>query len=125
MVHRFVRELPKHSDWAPREAANWTVGKVTAQLSWNIYYELPESGGETLIWDRQWTEEVQHTVGFGYPEETVTEHSCCTVRPRRGELVLFSPRNVHEVTAPAANTPRIAVFSFIGLDPENRLVLWS
>lgn len=117
-----------HSDWAPRDAAGWTVANINAQLAWNIYYSLPDNGGQTIVYQQPWTtalEQFANSDGYGYSESAVSSAVQCVIRPRVGELVIFNPRNMHSVVESTGATGRISVSSFIGRDPRGDLILWS
>ncbi|RYP72515.1 hypothetical protein DL771_004155 [Monosporascus sp. 5C6A] len=42
-----------HADYAPFEGNGWEIGRVAAQMSWNILLN-PVPGADTFIYDRQW-----------------------------------------------------------------------
>ncbi|KAF2965901.1 hypothetical protein GQX73_g7673 [Xylaria multiplex] len=42
-----------HADYAPFEGNGWEIGRIAAQMSWNILLN-PTAGGDTFIFDRQW-----------------------------------------------------------------------
>ena len=46
---------------------------MKAQLSWNFYLRIPESGGELRIWDRFWEEEDDEKEEVEDEEEEVEE----------------------------------------------------
>src|SRR5207248_1392900 len=43
-----------HRDWAPKDARGWSVGNISGQMSWNIYLQISERGGATIIYRRPW-----------------------------------------------------------------------
>jgi len=43
---------PIHVDYAPQDSQDWAVGASKAQLAWNFYLQVPDAGGELLLWDK-------------------------------------------------------------------------
>ncbi|KAH8647282.1 hypothetical protein BX600DRAFT_443488 [Xylariales sp. PMI_506] len=130
-----------HADYAPYEAADWSIDKIVAQLTWNILLnEVP--GGDTLIYDRQWRapdddEAWRKEIPCdSYHPQMLERHPFKSMRAVPGDLTFFNPRNFHEVKAcdtdrdhPVAAT-RFTVSSFIGYMPPQEdepatLILWS
>lgn len=127
-VVRIINEALIHCDWAPYDAPGWAIGSISAQLTWNIYYTLTESGGETTIFKRPWTidfEAFANTGDYGYSPTAVDGLDRRVVAPEQGELMIFNPRNPHCVSRAVGTGQRITASSFIGRMPSDRLVLWS
>jgi hypothetical protein len=127
-VVRVIGQALIHCDWAPRDAVGWTIGSASAQLSWNIYYSLSEGGGETTVFRRPWSIDLEpfaNIENYGYTPEAVD--GCCrqVIAPRQGELLLFNSRNLHSVNAASGAGARITASSFIARMPSDTLVLWS
>ncbi len=130
---RYMSEALLHCDWAPLDAPGWTIGQIVEQLTWNVYYRVPEIGGEAVVYNRPWTEIVEaHKIpgSYGYDPHLVEDVERVVLKPSAGELVLFNPRNLHEVWRSSDPSdeipqPRVSVSSFIGHLPSGQLVLWS
>ncbi|KAK6497319.1 hypothetical protein TWF506_004792 [Arthrobotrys conoides] len=135
------RGIGVHADYAPYEAANWSIDKIVGQLTWNILLnEIP--GGDTLVYDRQWVapddDEAWRKIfpRDSYHPQMLEGHPFKAMRALPGDLTFFNPRNFHEVKAcdtnrdhPVAAT-RFTVSSFVGYMPAQNndqatLVLWS
>lgn len=118
-----------HVDWAPHDAVGWDIAAIEAQLAWNIYLQIGEDGGATRIYRRPWTPELERyktKKNYGYEPHAAADADIVELAPRVGELVVFSPRNLHEVTPVKDPTVRISVGSFIGCSGrDDELSLWS
>lgn len=99
--------------------------EVVAQLAFNLYLSMPESGGETVVWRRRWEPaDERHRNGYGYERSLVESCQSITVRPRVGDVLVFDPRNYHAVE-PGNGARRIAVAFFIALGAQGELLIWS
>lgn len=121
-------DLVPHSDRLERFLpAGYETG-IQAQLSTNIYVNIPEVGGELEMWDLELgEEEYQELVGdrpYGIPREKLSEPAV-VIKPEPGDLALLNPRLIHAVR-PSADATRITIGTFIGYLGEDRpLVYWS
>ncbi|MGD1852147.1 MAG: 2OG-Fe(II) oxygenase [Cyanophyceae cyanobacterium] len=118
-------KTPIHSDFPLLGALDWAIAEMVAQLSWNFYLRVPNTGGELRIWDRLWQEEDDQLLVKGtyyHDEKIISNIPSITVKPVLGELIIFNSQNYHTVL-PAQN--RIAVGSWISLMPDRSLKLWS
>jgi hypothetical protein len=126
---RVINKALLHLDWAQLDAPDWSIGKISAQLAWNVYLQMGARGGETVVYRRPWQwEDEDHQVPNSYGYDPILVEGCekATILPARGDLVLFNSRNFHEVEATEGEIERVTNSSFIGwLEAENRLVLWS
>lgn len=119
-----------HADFAPYTARGLAVGRVTAQISWNAWFEHPEAGGATTVHNRPWTADYE---GDEIPEQYPLDRALVegaetyTYRPSPGDAILFNTRNPHEIAGAAPGDPhsRLQVGSFVGRMPGGDLVLWS
>ncbi|KAF9768846.1 hypothetical protein IL306_013806 [Fusarium sp. DS 682] len=135
------RGIGVHADFAPYEAAGWSIDQIVGQLTWNIL--LNEiSGGDTIIYDRQWRapdDDESWRKPFprdSYQPQMLEGHPFKAMRAIPGDLTLFNPRNFHEVKPcdidrehPIADV-RFTISSFVGYIPSRdnepaTLVLWS
>jgi hypothetical protein len=125
---RIIGEALIHCDWALHDAADWAIGSISAQLTWNIYYTLTEGGGETTIFKRPWTVDLEAfaNIGdYGYSPTAVDGFDRRVIAPDRGELIIFNSRNLHCVSQALGAGRRITASSFIGRMSSDTLVLWS
>lgn len=127
-VIRVMKEALIHCDWAHHDAPSWAIGSISAQLTWNIYYTLAEGGGETTIFKRPWTVDLEafaNAEDYGYSPMAVDGFDRQVIAPGQGELMIFNPRNLHCVSRSLGTGQRIAASSFVGRMLSDRLVLWS
>ncbi|KAF2223914.1 hypothetical protein BDZ85DRAFT_116284 [Elsinoe ampelina] len=126
---------PIHCDWCPYDCLteDWILSKVTCQAVFNLYLSETD-GGETTVYDTQWTEEAlrfRDEETYGYGSGLVEGRQKVTFKPRKGELWLFNSRNMHEVAPVKGEGMRVAMASFMGLLPAEvtggrpRLMFWS
>ncbi len=116
---------PVHIDFGPRDAPDWGIGEVTAQLAWNCYLRIPATGGLLKVWNKSWNpqDEAFAVEDTYYHSESVVENSEYRLyQPTVGDVLLLNSRNFHTVT-PCQD--RIAFGSFIGLMPNGALRFWS
>ncbi|WP_030608087.1 2OG-Fe(II)-dependent halogenase WelO5 family protein [Streptomyces sclerotialus] len=121
-------DLNPHTDALERNLPPGYSAGLTAQLSVNIYLNIPEQGGELELWGTEPGEEVydglkgDRTWGIdrdriGPPVEVI--------KPSAGDLLLLNPRQIHAVR-PSGDEPRITLGHFLGYyGPDRPLALWS
>ncbi|KAF3019266.1 hypothetical protein E8E14_005885 [Neopestalotiopsis sp. 37M] len=132
-----------HADYAPFEGNGWEIGRIAAQMSWNILLN-PVPGGDTFIFDRQWQAPQDDLAWrkdfpkYAYEPRMVEGNAFKVVKPVPGDLYWFNPRNFHEVRGcdiakddKEQRAPtRYTVSSFVGYLPAHggepdTIVLWS
>lgn len=119
---------PMHADWGPRDGEDWLIGQIQAQLGWNLYYSVPDDGGDLIVYNYPWVPEVEAHARQrfnDYDPALFTDTEFYSIHPRPGELVIFNARNVHAVSASTQGNERVSVGSFIGEMPDRSLVFWS
>jgi hypothetical protein len=126
---RVIGEGLLHCDWAPQDAPapRWSIGAVDAQLTWNVFCQMPCDGGVTVVYNRPWTAASEHfrvPGSYGYSAALVEDCEQVRIDPSVGDLVLFNSRNFHRIEA-GAGDDRISVSSFVGRLPDSTLALWS
>jgi hypothetical protein len=124
---RVINETLIHCDWAPFDAPSWEIGKINAQITWNIYCQMPNLGGTITVYNRPWTPATQRFQipgSYGYWEELVADCERIEIQPMVGDLLFFNSRNPHRVNG-GAGAMRISVSSFVGRGDGESLVLWS
>jgi hypothetical protein len=128
-LFRAVSGAQLHADWGPRDGPDWVIGKVTAQLAWNLYYRAPALGGDLILYNRPWSPEVEQTARQrfnDYDPAVVAGRRVHHLHPETGDLIIFNARNVHGVTEASGSVEdRLSVSSFVGRLPDDSLVLWS
>ncbi|EIK94835.1 prolyl 4-hydroxylase, alpha subunit [Pseudomonas sp. M47T1] len=101
---------------------------LQAQLSVNIYLQVPPQGGELEVWDirptaaeYQWLKSDRH---YGIDRDRLRPADF-TTRPEDGDLIIINPRFIHAVR-PVHASPRITLSSFIGyFGEQSPLIFWS
>ena len=118
-----------HADFAPFTAPNLGIGQINAQISWNLWVEHPQQGGETTVHHRPWTPAAHES---GIPEQYPLDDSLVegaekhVYRPEVGDVIFFNTRNPHEISPGASgDKPRLQIGSFVGRLPQGDLILWS
>ncbi len=112
-----VRDLPAapvHFDWLPSDCPKLELTqRLTEQFAWNLFLELPENGGYTLIHNH----DARDTTVF--PKDSLwagVAHSRC-------DLTVFRSTYRHLVIPSEGSGSRITVSGFFGIR-ENNLVFW-
>lgn len=121
-----------HFDYAPYDAPNWFVGKITNQIAWNVYVKLPEEGGETIVYDKIWEPNIyekflagSNTGSYGFKKEVIEDVDYLKIKPSVGDLLFFNSRNFHEVLS-STGKDRFSISCFIGqINDQKSLLLWS
>lgn len=121
-------DLVPHSDRVERFLPAGYESDLQAQLSTNIYVNVPENGGELELWDLELDEDAYaELVGdraYGIDRDRLPPPTS-VVKPEPGDLALLNPRLIHAVS-PSQDSTRITIGSFIGYQGEDRpLAYWS
>lgn len=97
------------------------------QLAANVYIDVPEDGGELLIWlDEISDADFLRLRGssYGLPIEALGPPDI-RIKPAVGDLIIFNGRKLHAV-APGHGADRLTVSCFIGYrGPNHPLTVWS
>lgn len=127
-----AREAPQgflvHYDDAAREFSEQLLdAPLVAQLAFNLYIAVPESGGETVIWRHRWhprDEAFRPQGSYGFTEESVRGLESVDISPGVGDGLLFDSRNYHAVK-PSHGGRRIALGFSLGLAVTGELLAWG
>lgn len=124
---RQINQALLHIDFGPFDGPEWEIGKIDAQLAWNLYLTPVKNGGECLVYNRPWLEmDDVHKVknSYAYDHNVVEGSEVMALKPIVGDLVLHNSRNYHEVRQ--GEGERLTISSFIGRYPStNKLFAWS
>lgn len=127
MVEPNTSFLAHHDIFADDAPGMIEATSLEAQFAANIYFQVPDVGGELLIWHRPMSsaEFDQRRKGrYGIPIEELPPPDI-TVKPQQGDLLIFDSRKIHAVASPK-NSSRMAVSFFIGYRGDNLpLTYWS
>lgn len=127
-IVRDVAAAGLHWDWAPNDLPGWSIAGIDAQLTWNVYLSVPQSGGEVAVFKRVCTPTDQsYRIGgsYAYGREVVQGVPFVGVVPKQGDLVVFNPRHYHEVKPGTEGQVRISASSFFGRFPTGSIEFWS
>ncbi|WP_329563188.1 2OG-Fe(II)-dependent halogenase WelO5 family protein [Kitasatospora sp. NBC_01266] len=115
-----------HCDSITREfSAGLFDQEVVAQLAFNVWVAVPETGGATTVWRHRWEPaDEQHRQAYGYRPETVEHCQRISLTPQVGDALLFNPANFHAVD-PCPGQRRIAFAFFLALTTTGQLIAWS
>jgi hypothetical protein len=119
-----------HADYAPFNSPGWSIGDITAQITWNLYTRRPASGGQTTVFNKPWTPGPGEDPARGLANDEVLsdpETERYTFEPKVGEVVMFNPRNPHVIAPGDGGTggDRITIGSFMGMTKSRDLVMWG
>lgn len=121
-----VRDLSEvvlpHADYGPYDGKGWAIEQVTKQIAWNLYLTDPGEGGETVVFDYVWDNELdmdENSYGIENLDKPVKTQFF--VKPAR--LVLFNCRNFHTVLK--SSSPRIAIGGLLGQTTNGEYLAWA
>jgi hypothetical protein len=125
---RFNGHGKLHVDHAPSHISHpWIVTQILRQMTWNIYYTMPSTGGELVIYDTVHTAEndkMKVPQDYYFPYQVLERDDCIKITPRVGDFIMFNTQNFHEIFG-QADESRISQTSFMGLKADGSLGLWS
>jgi hypothetical protein len=121
-----------HYDFAPHTAAGYAIARITDQLGWNLYLDMPPGTGETTAYRRPVPRD-GGKAGSGAARALNLERGyvegaeAFTFQPRIGEVAIINTRYPHDITVEnaAPGSWRAQTSSFVGRLPDDRLILWS
>jgi hypothetical protein len=122
--------IPLHVDRSS-DIKGLSIHRFPRQLSWNVYLQPSEGGGELVIYDRtfattdgEWKTEKQG--GLHLRDSVLAHASEVRVRFRTGDFVLFDANRYHTVTQIHGSRRRVYVHGFVSLDPElGEMSFWT
>ncbi|MCS0639795.1 2OG-Fe(II) oxygenase [Streptomyces sp. LP05-1] len=119
-------EFYPHNDAIDQETDAPEIEGVLNQLVANIYLQVPDEGGNLQLWLREPTaEEKKQILDVEGLEPDSVEEPAVQIHPEAGDLIIFSPRQLHAVT-PAKDTHRVGAAAFIATKgPQEPLLFWS
>lgn len=121
-------DLNPHTDALERNLPARHQDNLLAQLSINVYVNVPDVGGELELWDIAPSEgDYQDLMGertYGIERDELPAPTE-VVKPDPGDFILLNPRLVHAVR-PSQDSSRVTLGHFVGYMGEDRpLVYWS
>ncbi|KAI6258694.1 hypothetical protein MCOR27_006008 [Pyricularia oryzae] len=85
-----------HADYGAFDGPGWEIGRITAQLTWNLLLKEVR-GGESVVYRRPWRgpeDDAAFKVpgSYGYDPKVVQGAEFAVLPPKVGQLSLFNPR---------------------------------
>jgi hypothetical protein len=119
-------EFYPHNDAIDQETDAPEIAGVRNQLVANIYLQVPDEGGNLQLWLREPTpEETKIILEVEGLDPATVEPPVVEIHPAAGDLIIFSPRMLHAVTA-GQGVHRVGAAAFIASKgPQEPLVYWS
>lgn len=104
----------------------WSIGKVHTHLAFNVYFQIPERGSKTVVYNRQWQKEDDRFMDEqeNYNKSVIENCQCAVVENIVGEAVLINSTNFHQVISPE-NETRVSMGFFMGINSNENLIFWS
>ena len=128
-IHEKGKSIPIHKDNIKHEGKEYAICEVDSQLSCVLHLQESETGGELIIYDKQWKKEDERfrNIDFGYSSELVKGHKFCKLSGfAPGDLVIINPNYFHEVKKITGDTSRITLGMFLGFySKESKIVAWA
>lgn len=120
--------LKAHHDMFGRHAPDTPeAASLISQFAINIYVDVPEMGGELVMWDKEISdEEFIERRGSDYAIQPENLPPCdYSVKPANGDLILFNARKLHAVL-PGEGSDRLTISGFLGYRGDReQLTVWS
>ena len=121
--------LPPHVDSLLKDLPDTTAfDQLECQIAANLYFSLPEDGGELEVWDFEPCVEKLaelYNGNYDFLDTSKIPKQPERLQPKIGELILFRSNCVHAVRASKGGM-RSAASCFIGYcGIENPLIVWA
>jgi hypothetical protein len=106
-----------------------TLLDINHQMSYFVPISAPESGGELVLYEREWSRDDDADTEYVYekPMSTVAGRAHMTVRPGVGDLLIFAGGTIyHEVTKVVGPGTRRTIGGFLARSLDDTWVgFWS
>jgi hypothetical protein len=108
-----------HIDSLPRNYKD-----LAAQYTANIYFKVPDIGGELEIWDIEPLSNLEIDKSNFDAEWRNSLPNPLKIKPMGGELIIFNARKPHAVNS-FSEGKRLSVQCFLGITHEGTILMWS
>ena len=128
-IHEKGKSIPVHKDNVGYEGKEYALSDIDRQLSCVLHLQESESGGDLVMYDKQWKKEEERfrNIDFGYLSRLVDSSEACEISNfNAGDLVVMNPNYYHKVTEITGNTPRFTLGMFLGFYiTDCKIVAWA
>ncbi len=131
LIRAMGAESTLHHDWAPNQLPGWDVSQSEEQFALVLYLQMPDKGGELIVYNHPWTPEdeennkdVVEKGPNGFDTKFLSSERPTKITPVSGDLVIFRSRNFHQVEAMDSKHSRLTFNTFLMLK-DGKLSLWS
>lgn len=128
-MHEKGESVPVHKDNVRYEGKEYALSDIDCQLSCILHLQESESGGDLVIYDKQWKKEDERfrNIDFGYSSRLIDSSEACRMpRFNAGDLVVMNPNYYHKVTEITGNTARFTLGMFLGFYRKDcKIIAWA
>lgn len=128
-IHKNGKSIPIHKDNVRYEGKEYALSGIDHQLSCVIHLQESESGGDLVMYNKQWKKEDEkfRNIDFGYSSNVIeSSESCKMSNFSAGDLVIMNPNYYHKVTKITGDTTRITLGMFLGFyRKDSKIVTWA
>ena len=126
-LHLLGDNIHIHRDNANFEALDFSVSKLSTQMSAVLHLQPAKSGGELKVFHKLWqkSDERFRNPNFGYSEDVINGIQSTSIKNNPGDLVIINPRLYHMVDRVRGKLERISLGFFFGQDVDSILYAWS
>jgi hypothetical protein len=120
-------EILPHQDVLQWYIDDSVAQNLLGQIGWNIYLDIPSSGGELVLYDKHLDKEEYDSLSkgdYGIPWDKV-EYRNIFVSPRIGDLILIDSTRLHAIKKVSGTGDRVTLSGFLGYDNNKTLISWA
>lgn len=118
-----------HADVTMYSAADYLIGSVASQISWNFFAsEVRGDGGRTTVHNRPYRVKTDPGARIeieGFDRTYVEGAETHVYAPHKGDVVLFNSHNPHEWSAVEGDQRRMGISTYLGRLPDGNFIYWS
>lgn len=120
--------IEPHQDILSAESSNDMAAKaLNRQFGANIYLSMGTNGGSLELFDTDYSKTDYKNLAYG--PRVVSRDSLpkpVTIRPKVGDLIVFSSHRIHAVAESEGEVARITISFFVGVEDEKSpLKIWA
>jgi len=128
-IHEKGKSILIHKDNVRYEGKEYALSDVDHQLSCVLHLQESESGGDLIMYNKQWKKEDERfrNIDFGYSSRLIESSESYKISNfNAGDLVIMNPNYYHKVTRITGNTSRITLGMFLGFYRKDcKIVTWA